>query len=180
MYKNEADFEKEVLRQGDIIGNTQIFGAINLKSITFINNYKHDPEGWQCKAKPIFSYAIILSHSCELDPANGIKLTSIILAPLRNIDTATEESKLDELKNSNILRPGQTYSYLKYFFLEPHPKINFPNGSVIDFSKIYSLKKDSYSEIVSHKLIQLQESAVEDIVLKYSAYFYRTTGILSA
>jgi hypothetical protein len=180
MYKDEMDFEKDALRQGDIIEDTQIFGAINLKSITFINNARSEYEGWQCKAKPIFSYAMVLSHSCELDPANGVKLTSIILAPLRDIDTATDKEKIDDLKNSNLLRPERTYSYLKYFFLDPHPKMSFSNGSVVDFSKTYSLKKDSYREILGHKIIQLQDTVVEDIALKYSAYFYRTAGVFSA
>jgi hypothetical protein len=178
MYKNEM--ERNVLRQGDIIENTQILGAINLKSITFIKNSKDEPEGWQCKAKPIFSYAIVLSHSCELDLSNGIKVTSIILAPLRDVDSATEKEKIEDLKNSNLLRPENKYSYLKYFFLEPHPQIKFPNGCVIDFSKTYSLKKESYSNILDHKIIQLENTTVEDIALKYSAYFYRMTGNLTA
>jgi hypothetical protein len=180
MYKDAVDLEKDALRQGDIIADTQIFGAINLKSITFLNNSKNEYEGWQCKAKPVFSYAVVLSHSCELDPANSIKLTSIILAPVRDIDTATDKSKIDDLKNSNLLRPGQTHSYLKYFYLEPHPGINFSNGSVVDFSKTYSLKKDSYDEILKHKIIQLQETVAENIALKYSAYFYRAAGVISA
>lgn len=114
-----------------------------------------------------------------MDLTNGVKLTSIILAPLRDVDTATEKSKIDDLKNSNLLRPENTYSYLKYFFLDPHQKMSFSNGCVIDFSKIYSLKKDSYREILCHKIIQLQESIVEEITLKCSAYFYRTTGTIS-
>jgi hypothetical protein len=171
MYKTEI--EANILRQGDIIENTQILGAINLRSITFINNYKNEPEGWQCKAKPVFSYAIVLSHSCELDPSNGIKLTSIVLAPLRDIDTATEKTKTEDLKNSNLLIKGIKYSYLKYFFLEPHPKINFSNGCVVDFSKVYSLRKESYNSILEHKIIQLEESMVENIALKFSAYFYK-------
>jgi hypothetical protein len=175
MYKDETAMEKKALRQGDIIENTQLFGAINLKSIIFLNNSKNEPEGWQCKAKPIFGYAIVLSHSCEIDKANGVKFTSIVLAPLRDVDKATEKSKLDDLKESNILSEGIEYSYLKYFFLEPHPKMNFQNGCIIDFSKTYSLKKDSYNDILGHKIIQLEESAIEHILLKYSAFFYRTT-----
>jgi hypothetical protein len=177
MYK--TDTETGVLRQGDIIKNTQILGAINLRNITFINNYKNETEGWQYKAKPVFNYAIVLSHSCELDPSNGIKLTSIILAPLRDVDTATEKTKIKDLVDSNILVPGRKYSYLKYFFLEPHPNISFPGGCVVDFSKIYSLKKESYGSILENKIIQLEESTVENIILKYSAYFYRTASIFS-
>jgi hypothetical protein len=178
MYKNEI--ESKVLRQGDIIENTQMLGAINLKSITFIKDYNNEPEGWQCKAKPIFGYAAVLSHSCELDPSNGIKLTSIILAPLRDVDRATEKGKIEDLKNSNLLRPGNKYSYLKYFFLEPHPAIKFSHGCVIDFSKTYSLKKESYNDILAHKIIQLEDPIVDDVMLKYSAYFYRMTGSLTA
>jgi hypothetical protein len=176
MYR--PDIESDVLRQGDIIKNTQILGAINLRNITFINNYKNEIEGWQYKVKPVFGYAIVLSHSCELDPSNGIKLTSIILAPLRDVDTATDKSKIKELMDSNLLTSDKKYSYLKYFFLDPHPKVKFSNGCVVDFSKIYSLKKESYNSILENKILQLEGSTVENIMLKYSAYFYRTTAVL--
>jgi hypothetical protein len=119
---------------------------------------------------------MVLSHSCEIAPENGVKLTSIILAPLRNIDTATDPKMIEELKKSNVLSQEIGYSFLKYYFLDPVPEIEFANGSVVDFSKIYSLKKNSYEEILSHKILQLQGAVVENIILKYSAYFYRSTG----
>jgi hypothetical protein len=178
MYKNNNETETDVLRQGDIISNTQLLGAINLRGITFINNNKNENVGWQCNSKPIFGYAMVLSHSCEIAPENGIKLTSIILAPIRNVDGATDSVKIEALKKSNILTHETKYSFLKYFFLEPTPEIEFINGSIVDFSKIYSLRKESYNDVLSKKILQLHDSVVENITLKFAVYFYRTTGLL--
>ena len=178
MYKNINETEINVLRQGDIVSETQLFGAINVKGITFLNNNKNENVGWQCNSKPVFGYAMVLSHSCEIAPENDVKLTSIILAPIRDVDRATEPSKIEDLKKSNILTDETKYSYLKYFFLEPTPEITYINGSIVDFSKIYSLKKESYKNLLSKKILQLCDSTVENIALKFAVYFYRTTGLL--
>ena len=178
MYMNSNEIERDVLRQGDIISNTQMLGAINLRGITFLNNNKNEKVGWQCNSKPIFGYAMVLSHSCEIAPENNVKLTSIILAPIRDIDKATDPSKIEDLKKSNILTHETKYSFLKYFFLEPTPKIDFSNGSIVDFSKIYSLRKESYDDVLSKKILQLRDTVVENISLKLAVYFYRTTGLV--
>jgi hypothetical protein len=36
-----TSIEKDALRQGDIISNTQLLGAINLKEISYINDYNN-------------------------------------------------------------------------------------------------------------------------------------------
>jgi hypothetical protein len=180
MYKNSNETESDILKQGDIISNTQMLGAINLKNLTFINNNRNENVGWQCNSHPIFGYAMVLSHSCEIALENGIKLTSIILAPIRDIDTATDPARIEDLKKSNILTQETKNSFLKYFFLEPTPEIEFTNGAIVDFSKIYSLKKDSYNDILSKKILQLHTQVVENIILKFAVYFYRTTGLLVA
>jgi hypothetical protein len=158
MYKDEMFIEKNVLRQGDIIENTFLLGALDMNLIDFLSNENHEVEAWKYKSKPKYGYAIVLSHSCEIDPANSVKLTSIILAPLRDIDKATSKSKIDDLIKSNLLQPSNTYSYLKYFYLEPHSRIEYKNGSIIDFSKTYSLRNKCYNNILEHKIIQLEET----------------------
>jgi len=180
MYKNVDEIEKDALRQGDIIANTHLLGATNLNNIIYLSNNNNEKTGWQINLKPLFGYAMVLSHSCEIAPENGVKLTSIILAPIRNVDTATNPDKIDELKKSNILTPEIKSSFLKYFFLEPNSKIEYKNGSIVDFSKIYSLKKESYKVLLPLKILQLQESVIECISLKYSAYFYRAAKLITA
>jgi len=74
MYKDSHETENNVLRQGDIVSNTQLLGAINLRGVTFINDHKNENVGWQCNSKPLFGYAMVLSHSCEIAPDNGLSL----------------------------------------------------------------------------------------------------------
>jgi len=46
---------------------------------------------------------MVLSHSCEVALANKLKLTSIILAPIRSIHKATRTDRIQELINSNLI-----------------------------------------------------------------------------
>lgn len=173
MFLHETKIERDVLRQGDIISNILILGAININGIQFQVDQKGEKKSWSVSQQPKYSDAMILSHSCEIDPSNNVKLTSIILAPIRDINKATNPSKIDELIKSNIIDSSVQESYLKYFYILPHPKLSFKNGAVVDFSKCFSLKKESYSELIKSKIIQLNNSTIDNMSLKLSLYFYR-------
>ncbi len=173
MYLSEDRIEKNVLRQGDIIANTQILGAINLNGINFLTDAKGEKMSWGVSKPPEFSPAIVLSHSCEIDRENSIKLTSIILAPLRDISKATSADKVQDLIDSNIISEETTHSYLKYFYLPKNTKLPFSHGCVADFSKCYSVRKQSYDLLLENKVLQLEDSTVGSFSLKLSLYFYR-------
>ncbi len=149
MYLLESDIEHDILRQGDIISEIQYFGSINLNNILHHQNVSGNIESWGFKNKPVFGPAVILSHSCELDPSNGIKLTSIILCPLRDINKATSPDKVEELRNTNIITSETEATYLKYFYLRPHSYLPFTDGAIADFSKCFSIHKSMYSSIAS-------------------------------
>jgi len=172
MYLPEEKIERNILRQGDIISEVHLLGAINLSTINYIvsNDAK---TGWFIPKPPDFRPAIILSHSCEIDPSNDIKLTSIILAPLRDINKATDPQKIEELKQSNIIDESSTYSYLKYFYIEPNPFIPFDDGAIVDFSKCFSVRNKSYNDLLSQKIIQMRKEIANKMALKLSLYFYR-------
>ncbi len=172
MYLPEDQIERNILRQGDIISEVHLLGAINLSTINYM--VSNDTRiGWFIPKPPDFRPAIILSHSCEIDPSNDIKLTSIILAPLRDINKATDPQKIEELKQSNIIDESSTYSYLKYFYIEPNPSIPFDDGAVVDFSKCFSVRNKSYNDLLSQKIIQMREEIANKMALKLSLYFYR-------
>lgn len=77
MYLSEENIEREALRQGDIITGAQIVGAISLKEIICQNDASGKTIAWVIPRDPCFAASIILSHSCEIERSNGVKMTSI-------------------------------------------------------------------------------------------------------
>jgi len=130
-------------------------------------------KSWTVNTPPKITHSMVLSHSCEIDLVNKIKLTSIILAPLRDLNKATEKSKIEELINSNYLTPDTTASFLKYFYINPHEILPYSEGAVVDFSKCFSIRKNSYKILVENKCLQLKEDVANKMALKLSLYFYR-------
>ena len=101
MYLAGDQAEKDVLRQGDVVSGNHILGAISLEAISYLE--KDDAKiGWCVQAKPVFGPVVVLSDSCEIDPGNDVKVTSIILAPARDVSKATEQGKIDELRASRL------------------------------------------------------------------------------
>jgi hypothetical protein len=176
MYLSDSAIEMDSLRQGDIVDNVHLLGALNLNCINIINTQNSEYHPWFYNENSTFGLGMILSHSCEIDRSNGIKVTSIILAPLRDIDKATAKDKKDELINSNIITEGSVMSYLKYFYIEPNEKLKFKNGAVVDFSKCFSLKKDSYDYLLKNKILQLNQESIKYMSIKLAFYYYRTAA----
>jgi len=173
MYLPKEESELKILRQGDILSDVHVLGAININSITYGTNLDKEQVSWQVPNNPHIAYSMVLSHSCEIDPKNTIKMTSVILAPFRDINSATEPNKIDELMKSNYIDESTEYSYLKYFFVEPHENIPYPNGAVIDFSKCFSVRNNAYPTLLRKKVLQLIPEVVEKMALKLAFYFHR-------
>lgn len=165
--------EAGALRQGDIVDNVLITACINPNSVQMLTGTAGNQSAWQVSARPRFADAMVLSHSCEIAAENKIKLTSIILAPIRDVNKATDESKIQEVIESNIITERTTASYLKYFYLEPNSSMNPNNGAIVDFSKCFSLRNNYLAELVKRKKIQLQTEIASAMALKLGAYFYR-------
>lgn len=173
MFLEKEDTEFTILRQGDILTDIHILGAININGINYGHNFKDEQVSWQVINKPTITYAMVLSHSCEIDPHNKVKMTSIILAPFRDINSATSPDKIEELITSNLIDDSTEFSYLKYFYVEPHEELQFPKGSVVDFSKCFSVRNNSYKTLVDKKILQLQSDIVAKMTLKLAYYFHR-------
>ena len=173
MYLLESNIETNVLRQGDIVSEVQYLGCINLNNILMHYNTNGEKESWSFKIPPIIGPAMVISHSCELDHSNGIKITSIILCPLRDINKATSPDKIEELKSTNLISEDTETTYLKYFYIQPHSYLPFPDGAIVDFSKCFSVHKSAYENLVSKKVLQLNSDVANNMALKFSLYFYR-------
>lgn len=177
MFLDEEKIDRGILRQGDIISQIHLLGAINLNSINYSSPAIGSDEyiSWLIPAAPKFGDAMVLSHSCEISLENRVKLTSIILAPLRDIHKATDPERIQELINSNLIDQGNPRpSFLKYFYIFPNAKLEYSNGSVVDFSKLFSVRNQSYNALLEKKIAQLSEDAIASMALKLALYFHRT------
>ncbi len=177
MYLDDDNIERGLLRQGDIVADVHLLGAINIKSIHYGSTATSEPnqyESWSVPSAPKHGDAMVLSHSCEIAPENKIKLTSIILAPIRNVNTATEPKKIHELIDSNeIDRTNPQGSFLKYFYIYPKESLKFKDGAIVDFSKCFSLRRQSYEILLPKKIVQLTNEARSSMALKLALYFHR-------
>jgi len=170
----------DTLLQGDIIEETQYFGAMNLNNIFYAQTNNNNIPHWGVNASPQKGPAAILSHSCEVSRDNGVKLTSIILAPIRDINKASAKDKIEEIINSNIPNISKGYSYLKYFYIEPTGFIGekYPQGCVVDFSKCYSLNKKAYDTLLNKKVMEMANETRKQFSLKNALFYFRNNPTL--
>ena len=175
MYLPDADVDRTSLWQGDVIRDVQLVAAINLRGITHNTPVGgSEATSWTVSGKPLVGDAMVLSHSCELDRANSVKVTSIILAPLRDINTATAPDKVEHLKSTNLLSvDGQKESFLKYFVVEPTEHLFFTAGAVVDFSKCFSIRNQCYDFLLARKVLQLRPDIRDAMALKLALFFHR-------
>ncbi len=118
---------------------------------------------------------MVLSHSCEIALENQIKVTAIILAPLRDIHKATDKNRIDELIQINLIdRSEPKASFLKYFYIPANPHLEYSQGSIVDFSKCFSIRNKCYNTLLSKKIAQLSEDAIASMALKLALYFHRS------
>lgn len=176
MFLDNGLIERTTLRQGDIISQIHLLGAINLHNINYSYQELNSETltNWSIQLPPIIGDAMVLPHSCEVALENRVKLTSIILAPLRNINTATDPTRIQELIESNLIDRGNPqHSFLKYFYIEPNQALEHSEGAVVDFSKIFSVRKQSYESLLEKKVAQLSVEATASMALKLGLYFHR-------
>lgn len=171
--REESDFTS--LRQGDILKDIVLLGAINRNNVLYVSQPGSESNDfWMYKEKPENGYVMVLSHCCELDRRNGMKVTSIIVAPLRDINKASRPEKVQEIIDTNIIdKEHPSKSFLKYFFLNPYPPIQYTEGCVVDFSKIFSFKNSSYDYLLENKILQLNNEYRDHMSFKLGLFFYR-------
>lgn len=168
MYLPDDEIEFGVLRQGDILQDVPLVGAIALDRYAILSDV-----AWSVATKAESGFSIVLSHSCEIASENEVKVTSLILAPVREASGAAPPEKFELLKSSNILTPAVTVSFVKYFYLEPNEKLPFPKGAIADFSKLFSLRKQAVTDLIPRKVLQLKPELSAAMAKKLAAYFYR-------
>ena len=176
MFLASDQIEKQCLRQGDIVSQIHLLGAVNINSIYYssLANQPNEYASWSIPNKPTFGDAMVVSHSYEIARENNVKVTSIILVPLRDLHKATARNRIDELIDSNLIdQNNPAASFLKYFYLPPNPALEYSSGAVADFSKIFSIRKQGYDLLLEKKVAQLTKEASSSMALKLALYFYR-------
>ena len=160
----EADFN--ALLQGDVVADVPVVATLELDKISLIG-----PQAWAHAAPLKNMHCVVLSHSCEIAPENGEKVTSCILAPLRKADGATTP-ELTSVLQQNALGPG-TKTFFKYFYIPPIEKLPNANGSVVDFSKLFSLRKTAIGVLTERKILEMTQDGRRLLGRKLGAYFFR-------
>ncbi len=176
MFLSNDKIEKNSLRQGDIVTKIHLLGAININGIHYSSpaGKPHELASWNVPSVPKIGDAMVLSHSCEIALENDIKITSIILAPLRDIHKATAKDRIDELIRSNLIdRSNPSATFLKYFYIPPYPDLEYTQGAIVDFSKLFSVRNNCYKTILDKKIAQLSEEVSSSMALKLALYFHR-------
>lgn len=168
MFLDSGQSNFSALFQGDIVSNAALLGAIDAGSAVSIPS----SAAWAVGGKLEFGFAAILSHSCEISVETGIKVTSCILAPLRDVSSATPVEKLQLLIESNDVK-GDQPTFLKYFYLPPHTQIGHVKGSVVDFSKLYSVRKGYLDLLRTKKILQVTPECRAQLAKKLALYFFR-------
>lgn len=177
MYVASHEQDSMSLLQGDVIRDIHLLGALNYNEIQHAATVSGTggAVSWAVSKAPEMGDALVVSHSCEVAKENGVKLTSIILAPLRDVSRATPTDKMQELINSNLIDQSQAQaSFLKYFYLEPHHQLAYPKGMVADFSKLFSIRKNSYDYLLSRKVLQVKDDIRDSMAFKLALYFHRS------
>lgn len=174
MYAQTPDHTR--LLQGDVVGDILLIGALNPRSIAFQTAPFGDsaPRAWTVPSSPKLGPAMVLSHSCEIAVENEAKQSSIILAPIRDVSTASPADRRAQLIESNRIDDGDgEWSYLKYFYLEPSPELAHDEGSVVDFSFLFSIRWRAFEYVLERKILQLADDVRTSMALKLALYFYR-------
>lgn len=186
MFEVAADISTTSLFQGDVIRSVPSFGAINLKNCTLHCSILGEETAIAASSPIDVTISksvrrcdvVILSHSCEIALENGEKVTSIIVAPIRDVNTATKADKLQELIESNDVDMAEKrgFSYLKYYYMKCGA-CQFPAGAVVDFNKVFSFHKSVYGELLKNKVAQMTAVGREKFSLKLALYYYRKQNL---
>ena len=177
MFAAQGEFDAGSLQQGDIVTDVHLLGALSYNEINFSAPATSQGKivGWSVPKEPTIGNAMVISHSCEVARENSVKVTSIILAPLRDVSKATSPAKVKELIESNLIdQTGAEASYLKYFYIEPSPLLPYERGAIADFSKVFSVHKSAYEYLLAAKKLQLDETTRDSMALKLALYFHRS------
>jgi hypothetical protein len=68
---------------------------------------------------------------------------------------------------------GEIRGEAQYFYLAAHEKLEHKAGGVIDFSKCFSVRKNSYDYLLQRKTLQMRPEIVKAMALKLALYFHR-------
>lgn len=166
MFVPDADADFTALLQGDVIKDVPLVGTLELDKVTSIG-----ASSWAYPSQLKLGFCAVLSHSCEIARENNEKVTSCILAPIRNADGATKSDLFAILERNEVKANEPTF--LKYFYIPPNEKLTNTNGVLVDFTKIFSVRKTSIQFLVDRKVLQMADEDRRVFAMKLAFYFYR-------
>lgn len=160
----------DALRQGDIIKNVPYIKPVSPHALAVRPLPQKPKEPLSIVIETAYTSAVVLSYCCELSETNSPgKISSIILAPLREIIEVINNTQLDALKQGNKLA-ADTKTFAKLFYMEPGANVI---ESVADFSHIYTLSRGYLQTLKQNKIAQMDDTTRSLLSEKISYYFLR-------
>ncbi|MCW5547692.1 MAG: hypothetical protein KIT44_01890 [Opitutaceae bacterium] len=166
MFLTDAEANFGRLLQGDVIKDVPLVSTLALDRVQAVGQ-----SAWAYNGSLKTGYCAVLSHSCEIAIENGEKVTSCILAPIRKADGATTP-ELFEILRRNEVKEGQS-NFIKYFYIPMHEKLDYPRGSLVDLSKLFSVRKTSIEQLINGKILEMTDDNRVLFARKLALYFYR-------
>ena len=197
MFVEDAQIERDALRQGDILVGVPfpLFDRLAQKLTVLADAEPGSPDAPQISLKAAphnndsnwfiaqirvrLCYCAILSQCCELELHNGqMRAQMLNVARLIPIKQSIQNNaeKLARLKaNGNPAEEG-TRHFLDYFYIEPHERLGGVDSHLmVDFSQVASFPKTEYAEVPKLKTLQMDDRSRVKFKIRAGYYVGRPT-----
>jgi len=194
MFVGDADFERDCLRQGDILervpfplldlSNLPVLGQIQGGKTEFqypmlttlLRQHRDDPHYFTGQLALRLSYCAVISHCCELEPRHGRLLPACFsvarLIPVKSSIIA-DATKLESLRENRDPRKGNP-GFLDYFHVQAHPRLDSKEW-MVDYGQLVSIPNSQFPDILGRKVLQMDNRSRMKFKIKLAAFLGRTT-----
>lgn len=197
MFVEDAQIERDALRQGDILVGVPfpLFdrlaqkltvlaeaepGSLGVPQISLKAAPHHNDNNWFiAQIRVRLCFCAILSQCCELELHNGQMRSQMLnVARLIPIKPSIQDNaeKLDRLKANGNPAGQDTRHYLEYFYIEPNERLGGLDSKwMVDFSQLASFPKSEYSEVLKLKTLQMDDLSRVKFKIRAGYYVGRPT-----
>lgn len=193
MFLPVADMDKNCLRQGDVLRSIPfpllqdrelyVLGEIQDSQqalpypaiVTIRHNHRGDPHYFAGQLKFRLSFCAVISNCCEIEPRNNKLLPAAFsvarLIPIKK-SILDDPEKLASLRSNKDPRDPAKPGFLDYFHVTQHELLEGREW-MVDFSQIASIPNSAYPDILTRKVLQMEDASRVKFKLKLAAYLAR-------
>lgn len=194
MFLQDADMERDRLRQGDILARIP-FPLLETEKLTVLgqiqpggadlpypvintrlHRHREDPHFFWGQLPLRMSLCAVLSNCCEVEPRHGKLLQpAFVVARLIPIKDSilNDSEKLESLRANRDPR-GATPNrgYMDYFYIQACPRLDNKEW-MVDFSQVFSIPNTNFPQILNQKILQMEPLHRVRFKIKAAVYFGR-------